>query len=88
MTNARREFVLHSLNEVRRNVKPPAANMLFTARYQSVHSSYDTIHVGAYHTAVNVSSALESRQMAFDAILTCAQWSAKAESEEESIRRI
>ena len=86
MTNERREFVLHSLNEVRRNVKPPAANMLFTARYQSVHSSYDTI--GAYHTAVNVSSALESRQMAFDAILTCAQWSVKAESEEESIRRI
>jgi len=82
MTNERREFVLHSLNEVRRNVKPPAANMLFTARYQSVHSSYDTIG------AVNVSSALKSRQMAFDAILTCAQWSANAESEEESIRRI
>jgi len=31
-TNRFREFVLHSLNEVRRNVHPRAANMLFTVR--------------------------------------------------------
>ena len=33
MSNEQRAFVLHSINELRRNVRPPAANMIFTARH-------------------------------------------------------